>query len=202
VLLNLRMDQLPEMRFEPLVRPLLICAHKARVPGHIGGEDRGETADRRHFWSSGRLSQPNLPRNRHRPLAFSGLGGPQAGFGGVLPVWGITNARGYSARLRSAGALSGALYRLYHVTTPVVPVLMRIGRVCGLAPLGARSQRQQRDGQVPCADYRAVAILAAAPRSLVEHTRGVIIEHSRVGRLIKIVTRHGQALPISPRTPG
>jgi hypothetical protein len=28
------------------VCPLLIRAHKARVPGHIGGEDRGETADR------------------------------------------------------------------------------------------------------------------------------------------------------------
>ena len=54
---------------------------------------------------------------------------------------------------------------------------------------------------MPCADYRAVAVLAAAPHT-VEHTRAVVIGHSRVGRLIKLVTRHGQALPISPRTPG
>ena len=36
-------------------------------------------------------------------------------------------------------------YRLHHVTAPVVPVLMRIRRVWGLAPLRARSQRQHND---------------------------------------------------------
>jgi hypothetical protein len=35
------MDQLGEMGPEPLMRPFLIRAHQARVPGHIGGEDRG-----------------------------------------------------------------------------------------------------------------------------------------------------------------
>ena len=32
VLRDLRVDQLPEMRFEPLVRPFFIRAHQARVP--------------------------------------------------------------------------------------------------------------------------------------------------------------------------
>ena len=45
VLGDLRIDQLPEMPFEPLVRPLLIGSPQARIPRHIGGEDRGEAAD-------------------------------------------------------------------------------------------------------------------------------------------------------------
>jgi hypothetical protein len=49
VLLDLRIDQLPKMGFEPLVRPLLIRSHQTRVPCHIGGKDCGEAADRRHF---------------------------------------------------------------------------------------------------------------------------------------------------------
>ena len=53
VLRDLRIDQLPEVRLEPLVRPLLIRTHQARVPGHVGGEDRGEAADRGHC-SAGR----------------------------------------------------------------------------------------------------------------------------------------------------
>ena len=49
VLGDLRIDQLLEVRLQPLVRPLLIRAHQARIAGHVGGEDRGETADRGHF---------------------------------------------------------------------------------------------------------------------------------------------------------
>jgi len=45
---NLRIDQLAEVRLEAFVRPLLIRAHQARVPRHIGGEDRGEASDRGH----------------------------------------------------------------------------------------------------------------------------------------------------------
>jgi hypothetical protein len=56
VLLDLGLNQLAEMRLEPLVRPLLIRAHQARVPRHVGGEDRGEAADRRHELSGGRLA--------------------------------------------------------------------------------------------------------------------------------------------------
>ena len=45
---GLGIDQRPEVSLEPLVRPLLILAHKARVPRHVGGEDRGKAADRGH----------------------------------------------------------------------------------------------------------------------------------------------------------
>jgi hypothetical protein len=45
VLLDLRVNELPEMRSEPFVRPFLVRTHQARVAGHIGGEDRSETAD-------------------------------------------------------------------------------------------------------------------------------------------------------------
>jgi hypothetical protein len=58
VLGDLGIDQLVKVRPQPFVRPLLIHPHQARVPGHIGGEDRGEAADRRHGLSGGsRLNQ-------------------------------------------------------------------------------------------------------------------------------------------------
>jgi hypothetical protein len=53
---DLRIDQLPELRLEPLVRPLLIRPHQARITGHVGGEDRSEAADRGHGLSGGRLA--------------------------------------------------------------------------------------------------------------------------------------------------
>jgi len=49
VLGDLRLDQLPEMGLQALVRPLLIRPHQARVARQIGGEDCGEAADRGHF---------------------------------------------------------------------------------------------------------------------------------------------------------
>ena len=42
VFIDPRINQLPEMRLEPRVRALLVRAHQTRVPGHIGGEDRGQ----------------------------------------------------------------------------------------------------------------------------------------------------------------
>jgi hypothetical protein len=42
---DLGLDQLPKVRPQPFVRPLLIRPHQARVPRHVGGEDRGEAAD-------------------------------------------------------------------------------------------------------------------------------------------------------------
>jgi hypothetical protein len=39
---------------EALLRPLLVRAHQARIPRHIGGEDRGETASNGH-WSPGAI---------------------------------------------------------------------------------------------------------------------------------------------------
>jgi hypothetical protein len=53
---DLRLDQLPEMRFQAFVRPLLIRAHQARVAGHVGGEDRGEAADGGHLSVGGQLA--------------------------------------------------------------------------------------------------------------------------------------------------
>ena len=44
MLLNFRIDQIAEMRFQPFVRPFLVLAHQPRVARHIGGKDRGETA--------------------------------------------------------------------------------------------------------------------------------------------------------------
>ena len=48
MLTDLRIDQLPEVGFQAFMGPFLIRTHQARIAGHIGGEDRGETADRRH----------------------------------------------------------------------------------------------------------------------------------------------------------
>jgi hypothetical protein len=41
-----RLDQLAEVRLEPLVCALLIRRHQARIACHVGGEDCGEAADR------------------------------------------------------------------------------------------------------------------------------------------------------------
>jgi hypothetical protein len=38
VLRDLRIDQFPEVGFQPVMGPLLIRAHKARVPRHVGGK--------------------------------------------------------------------------------------------------------------------------------------------------------------------
>ena len=43
-----------EMSLEPFVRALLIRPHQARVPGHVGCEDRGKAANGSHL-SAGRL---------------------------------------------------------------------------------------------------------------------------------------------------
>jgi hypothetical protein len=56
VLADLRLDQLLEVRFEPFVRPLLIRSHKPTVARHVGGQDRGEAADRGHFGAGARLA--------------------------------------------------------------------------------------------------------------------------------------------------
>ena len=55
-LLDLRLDQLTEMRLEALVRAVLVHAHQPRVARHIGGEDRGKTAGRGHGCGSPRSS--------------------------------------------------------------------------------------------------------------------------------------------------
>jgi len=44
VLLDLRIDQIPEMCFMALVRAFLVGAHQPAVTGHIGGENGGQPA--------------------------------------------------------------------------------------------------------------------------------------------------------------
>jgi hypothetical protein len=41
VLRDFGIDQFPEMRLEPLVRPLLVRSHQARIPRCVGDEDSG-----------------------------------------------------------------------------------------------------------------------------------------------------------------
>ena len=48
MLADLRVDELAAMRLEAFVRAFLVRAHQARIARHIGGEDRGETADSGH----------------------------------------------------------------------------------------------------------------------------------------------------------
>src|SRR4029077_18309149 len=43
VLLDLRFDQLTEMRLEAFVRALLVYPHQPRITGDISGQDRGKT---------------------------------------------------------------------------------------------------------------------------------------------------------------
>jgi hypothetical protein len=45
---DLRLDPFTQMRLEAFVRAFLIRAHQARIAHHIGGEDRGETANSGH----------------------------------------------------------------------------------------------------------------------------------------------------------
>src|SRR5690242_15058211 len=45
-LLDRRFNEFPKMRFEPLVCPLLVLPHQARIARHVGGQDRGKAADR------------------------------------------------------------------------------------------------------------------------------------------------------------
>ena len=62
MLRDLRIDQLSEVSFDPLVRALLIRAHKPRVTRHISCEDRGELS------FDGRGFQPrHLPNPEYIP---------------------------------------------------------------------------------------------------------------------------------------
>ena len=44
MLADLRINEVDEMRLEAFMRAFLILPHQARIPHHIGGEDRGEAA--------------------------------------------------------------------------------------------------------------------------------------------------------------
>jgi hypothetical protein len=48
VLGDLRIDKLAAQRLEAFERALLVRPHQPRIPCHIGGKDRGESADLAH----------------------------------------------------------------------------------------------------------------------------------------------------------
>ena len=45
---DLGINKLAAQRLEPFERAFLVRTHQARIPRHIGGEDRGETAGGSH----------------------------------------------------------------------------------------------------------------------------------------------------------
>jgi len=67
VLGDLRIDEIMPQRFEAFVRAFLVRSRQPRIPRHIGGEDRGETAGLAH--SSG---NPALRRPSTNTAAISG----------------------------------------------------------------------------------------------------------------------------------
>ena len=64
MLLDLRIDKLPQMRLEAFVRALLIRPHQPRIPRHIGSEDRGEPARLAHVVSSAANRRPKRKSSR------------------------------------------------------------------------------------------------------------------------------------------
>src|SRR5690349_4719130 len=52
VLGDFRIEELAAQRLEAFERPILVRPHQPRIPRHIGGEDRGETARLAHFSSA------------------------------------------------------------------------------------------------------------------------------------------------------
>ena len=116
VFADLRIDQLLEVGFEPLVGAFLVRSHQPRVPAHISGEDRGETADSGHFSPGGRLSRPSLPRNPYRPYRSVGRAASGATSTG--------RADHQSRRLfgdRKCRCFSGALCPLHATASPPLP---------------------------------------------------------------------------------
>jgi len=105
VLGDLRIDQYAEVGSEPLVRPLLIRAHLARVPRHVGGEDRSEAADSGHVLSGGKAG---LTKSILKPAAAIASRDPApwsvhtAGISGLALL--IGRARGLSRAGRRGGA--------------------------------------------------------------------------------------------------
>ena len=64
VLGDLRIDELAAQRFEAFERAFLVRPHQPRIPRHIGGEDRGETAGLAHPSGTPALRRPSSRRSR------------------------------------------------------------------------------------------------------------------------------------------
>ena len=60
VLGDLRIEKLAAQRLEAFERAFLVRPHQPRIPRHIGGEDRGETAGRGHPSGNPALRRPSV----------------------------------------------------------------------------------------------------------------------------------------------
>ena len=84
-----------------VVRAFLILAHQARIPGHIGGKDGGETAGRGHGWA-GPLFESAVPLTVaqlvHRDMRPTNRGQPR----GVTLRRTVRHSRGAVRRSRWA----------------------------------------------------------------------------------------------------
>src|SRR5207245_3395880 len=70
VLGDLRIDELAAQRFEAFERALLVRPHQPRIPRHIGGEDRGETAGLAHTASPAARRSPERSSSRCSGLRY------------------------------------------------------------------------------------------------------------------------------------
>jgi hypothetical protein len=59
MLRDLRIEKLAAQRFEAFERAFLVSPHQPRIPRHIGGEDRGETAGLAHVSSPAARRRPD-----------------------------------------------------------------------------------------------------------------------------------------------
>ena len=64
VLGDCRIDELAAQRLEAFERAFLVRPHQPRIPGHIGGEDRGETAGLAHRASPAARCSPDSNSSR------------------------------------------------------------------------------------------------------------------------------------------
>ncbi len=64
VLGDLRIEKLAAQRFEAFERAFLVRPHQPRIPRHIGGEDRGETAGLAHVASPAASRRPDRKSSR------------------------------------------------------------------------------------------------------------------------------------------
>ena len=73
VLGDLRIEKLAAQRLEAFERAFLVRPHQPRIPRHIGGEDRGETAGLGHLIWSDQVTAIGQPFEPVAPLIGAGV---------------------------------------------------------------------------------------------------------------------------------
>ena len=135
-----------EMRLEPLVRALLIRAHQARVPRHVGGEDRGEAADRRHVCAQRSIVLTKATPEPAPALAFSEPERLGSRLGGRLAAPPVRPLIGQTEESHRGNQGCSRLHATTTAAVHIAVVLRQVGRVWGLRlagyPLGALCERQ------------------------------------------------------------